>query len=138
MMHPFRTAVTRQIPDSNHILSSGVACITCEDLTPYYFYLNLLLFYTNEMAAAAVAMDSVRDSASGSAQDSGSRTVSRTVFTEEEVDILRKAYEEGLKGTGAVHSAQLQELSARINKPISVIKVYIDLHAYNLLFLLLL
>ena len=48
-------------------------------------------------AAAAVAMDSVRDSASGSAQDSGSRTVSRTVFTEEEVNILRKAYEEGLK-----------------------------------------
>ena len=41
--------------------------------------------------AAAAAMNSARDSALGSAQDTGSKTVSRTVFTEE-VDILNLKY----------------------------------------------
>ena len=30
----------------NHVLSSGVACITYDDLTPYYFYLERNLFIT--------------------------------------------------------------------------------------------
>ena len=32
--------------DNNHVLSSGVARITCDDLTPHYFYLELNLFIT--------------------------------------------------------------------------------------------
>ena len=54
---------------------------------------------------------------------SPSSSESRTVFTSEESDILMKAYEDGMKSAGALHSAQVAEISTRINKPVSVIKV---------------
>ena len=47
----------------------------------------------------------------------------RTIFTSEETEILTKAYEDGMKSTGAMHSAQLAEINTRINKPISVIRL---------------